>query len=65
MGFARLNPSYHWARPVERAVWTIPPLRDTRGGKISAPRRSILKRAPAPDVWVAPVLLAEVGKPSA
>jgi hypothetical protein len=38
---------------------------DTRGGKISAPRRSILKRAPAPDVWVAPVLLAEVGKPSA
>jgi hypothetical protein len=29
-----------------------------------APRRSILKRAPAPDVWVAPVLLAEVGKPS-
>ena len=28
-------------------------------------RRSILKRAPAPDVWVAPVLLVEVGKPSA
>ena len=38
----------------------------TRGRKFTAPRhRSILKRAPAPDVWVAPVLLAEVGKPSA
>src|ERR1700730_3256146 len=33
---------------------------DTRGGKISAPRRSILKRAPAPDAWAAPVLSAEV-----
>ena len=38
----------------------VPPI-----DEISAPRRSILKRAPVPDVWVAPLLLTEVGKPSA